>query len=55
MEYHISKCKDKDCQKSFHYCGACGYDMDTHPMSKGYCSWECLRKDGGPNMEEDEE
>ncbi len=40
-----SKCKV--CGIRFHYCRDAPFNSDTHPLSKGYCSHECLREDGG--------
>jgi hypothetical protein len=36
-----------------HHCHNCGYSVDMHPAAQGYCSWECLRADGGPEYDED--
>jgi hypothetical protein len=47
--------KCKVCGAKFHYCTSCGWDRDLHPLSAGFCSWECLRKGNGPEYPEDDE
>lgn len=37
----------KTCNRNFHYCFNCGYDQDLHPLSEGFCSWNCLISGSG--------
>jgi len=44
----MSRCKQ--CNKKFHYCHNCGYDTELHPLSEGYCSWDCMIIHKGENL-----
>lgn len=53
MSFRGTKCKV--CKRRFHWCYNCGYDKELHPLAYGYCSYECLRKDDGPEWEEEDD
>lgn len=46
--------KCKVCGRDFHYCTNCGYDVETHPLSEGFCSWECSKIGDGSNYLDDD-
>lgn len=43
------------CGKRFHWCSSCGYDKDLHPLSEGFCSWECSKAGGGTEYSYDDQ
>lgn len=50
-----AKCKRGGCDRPRHYCSNCGdpeLEPNLWPPSQGYCSWACLRADGGPEPPE---
>jgi len=44
-DFRGTKCKV--CEKKFHICFNCGWDFDSdlYPLFRGYCSWDCAKKE----------